>query len=152
LAALCRRDDRITAMKKNVMSKAFCAPAGMLLALCGSLCAPLCAPLRAQGAAAAPHNPDMRPLAAQVDTNHDGRMSRAEWRKAGLPMSSFNGFEKGRGYVTLRDYQTHPAPPGIDLNGDGKVTVAEFRAFDRQMSARMRQGKGKGPAPAPAAR
>jgi hypothetical protein len=100
----------------------------------------LAAPLGAQVAdrpADHSRNPDMRPLAAQVDTNHDGRMSRAEWRKAGLPMSSFNGFEKGRGYVTLRDYQTHPAPPGIDLNGDGKVTVAEFRAFDRQMSAKM---------------
>lgn len=102
----------------------------------------LLAPTMAQ-AADKPHNPDMRELAAQVDTNHDGRLSRAEWQKAGLPMTSFNGFEKGRGYVTLRDYQTHPAPPGIDLNGDGKVTVDEFRAFDRQMSAKM----GKGPPP-----
>lgn len=90
-----------------------------------------------------PRNPDMRALAAQVDTNRDGRLSRAEWQKAGLPMTSFNGFEKGRGYVTLRDYQTHPAPPGIDLNGDGKVTVEEFRAFDRQMAAKM----GKNPPP-----
>lgn len=95
----------------------------------------------ASTAVAKPHhhskNPDMRPVLAEVDINHDGKMSRAEWQKAGLPMSSFNAFEKGRGYVTLKDYQTHPAPPGIDINGDGKVTVAEFREFDRRMAAKM---------------
>lgn len=85
-------------------------------------------------------NPDMREFAAQVDTDHDGKMSRAEWQAQGLPMSSFNMFEKGRGYVLLEDFQKNPAPPGIDLNGDGKLTVEEFKEFDRKMSAQMEKG------------
>lgn len=82
-------------------------------------------------------NPDMMEFAAQVDTDHDGRMSKIEWDAQGLPQSSFNMLEKGRGYVTLEDYQMIAAPPGIDINGDGKLTIAEFREFDRKMSARM---------------
>ena len=91
-------------------------------------------------------NPDMRAFAAQVDTNHDGKMSLAEWQAAGLPMSSFNMFENKRGYVTLADYQTHAAPAGIDLNGDGVLTIEEFKEFDKKMSARMPPG-GTSPPP-----
>ncbi len=99
------------------------------------------APARLPAAAGgASKNPDMRAFAAQVDTNHDGRMSRAEWQAQGLPMSSFDMFEKGRGYVTLEDYTSHPAPPGIDLNGDGILTVEEFKEFDRKMTSQMHQG------------
>jgi hypothetical protein len=83
-------------------------------------------------------NPDMTALARTVDTNGDGKMSRAEWLAQGLPVGSFNMFEQGRGYVTLQDYQTHAAPPGIDLNGDGKLTVAEFKEFDRRGAGRPR--------------
>lgn len=81
-------------------------------------------------------NPDMTEFATEVDTNGDGKMSRSEWEAKGLPPSSFAGFEKGRGFVTLEDYRSHPAPPGIDLNGDGKLTVAEFKEFDRTRSAK----------------
>lgn len=80
-------------------------------------------------------NPDMVQFAKTVDTDGDGRMSRAEWQAQGLPSSSFNMFEKGHGYVTLQDYRNNAAPPGIDLNGDGKLTVEEFREFDRRMAA-----------------
>lgn len=86
----------------------------------------------------ASHNPDMTELARQVDADHDGRMTEAEWKAQRLPETSFKGFEKGRGYVTLEDYQKNPAPPGIDIDGDGKLTIAEFREFDRQMAAKMK--------------
>ncbi len=92
-------------------------------------------------------NPDMTGVAAAVDTNGDGKMSAAEWQAQGLPKSSFKAFEKGRGYVTLKDYQDNPAPPGIDLDGDGRVTVAEFKEFDKQMAARMKDAP---PPPPPA--
>lgn len=119
-------------------------PFFMMLALGAGMIATGCS---ARPAAKADGKPDMSELAAQVDTNHDGRMSREEWQAAGLPMSSFNGFEAGRGYVTLHDYQVHDAPPGIDINGDGKVTVAEFQEFDRRMAAGQgAAGKG-GPPP-----
>lgn len=83
------------------------------------------------------NNPDMTALAKEVDTDGNGELSRAEWRAKGLPESSFNMFEKGRGFVTLGDYQANAAPPGIDINGDGTLTIAEFIAFDRQMAAKM---------------
>ena len=89
-------------------------------------------------------NPDMTEFAAAVDADGNGEMSRAEWKAQGLPDSSFNMFEKGRGFVTLKDYQENAAPPGIDLNGDGKLTIEEFKEFDKQMSARM---PGNGPPP-----
>lgn len=94
------------------------------------------APPPMQGDAA--KNPDMTELARQVDADRDGRMTEAEWKAQGLPETSFKGFEKGRGYVTLEDYQKNPAPPGIDLNGDGKLTIAEFKEFDRQMAEKMK--------------
>lgn len=87
-------------------------------------------------------NPDMTGFAKEVDADGDGKLTRAEWQAKGLPDSSFNMFEQGRGYVTLEDYQKNPAPEGIDLNGDGALSVAEFKAFDKQMAAKMAaQGK-----------
>ena len=91
-----------------------------------------------------PGNPDMSPLVAEVDTNHDGKMSRAEWQAAGLPISSFNMFENGRGYVTQADYDSHAAPKDIDINGDGKLTVAEFKAFDKMGQAKRGPNAGDG--------
>ncbi len=84
-------------------------------------------------------NPDMVDFAAEVDSNKDGQLSREEWVAKGLPTTSFDGFEKGRGFVTLEDYQKNPAPPGIDMNGDGKLTVEEFKEFDKMMSSKMKK-------------
>ncbi|TXS90285.1 hypothetical protein FV139_18690 [Parahaliea maris] len=80
-------------------------------------------------------NPDFSKVTAAVDKNSDGKMSRSEWQGAGLPMSSFNMFESGRGYVTQKDYEVNPAPGGIDGDGDGFLTVEEFIEFDKKMSA-----------------
>ncbi len=87
-------------------------------------------------------NPDFSPVTEAVDTNHDGKMSLEEWTAKGLPMSSFNMFEKGRGYVTQKDYEENAAPAGIDINGDGKLTVEEFIEFDKSMSGGGAPGGG----------
>ena len=92
-------------------------------------------------------NPDFSPVTAAVDTNKDGKMSRAEWEAAGLPDSSFNMFEQERGYVTQEDYEKNAAPAGIDINGDGKLTVEEFIEFDKSMSGGP-PGGGEGGPPA----
>jgi EF hand len=85
-------------------------------------------------------NPDMSEFAKSVDADGNGQLSRAEWQAQGLPASSFNMFEKGRGFVTLHDYQINAAPAGIDINGDGKLTIAEFKEFDQKMAADMAKG------------
>jgi SnoaL-like domain len=77
-------------------------------------------------------NPDMTNLAREVDANADLKLTRAEWQTRKLPASAYEMFDKGRGYVTLEDFRNAPAPPGIDANGDGVLTIAEFRAFDRR--------------------
>lgn len=83
------------------------------------------------GCATVSGNPDFSPVTKAVDTNGDGKMSLEEWQAKGLPMSSFNMFENGRGYVTQKDYEENAAPSGIDINGDGKLTVEEFIEFDK---------------------
>lgn len=96
-------------------------------------------------------NPSFSKVVAEVDTNKDGKMSRQEWTIAGLPDSSFNMFECGRGFVIEQDYIDNAAPEGIDMNGDGYLTVSEFKAFDKKMSANMAQGsEPPGPPPGPA--
>jgi len=82
-----------------------------------------------------PKNPDFSRVTAAVDVNGDGLMMREEWTAAGLPTSSFDMFEAGRGFVTQDDYDTNAAPSGIDGDGDGFLTVEEFIEFDRKMSA-----------------
>lgn len=100
-------------------------------------------------AADVPSNPNFSRVTAAVDVDNDGKMSRDEWFGAGLPGSSFDMFEQGRGYVTQLDYEQNAAPPGIDINGDGFLTVEEFIEFDKQMSANMPAGgpppPGRGP-------
>lgn len=91
-------------------------------------------------------NPDFSAVTKAVDTNGDGKMSRAEWTGKGLPTSSFDMFEKGRDYVTQKDYEENAAPSGIDINGDGKLTVEEFVQFDKSMSGGGAPAGGAAPA------
>lgn len=100
----------------------------------------LCNLTNAHAAEPAPNSSklDLSLLIKVVDTNHDGCMSHQEWKAAGLPESSYAGLKDKQGCVTLERMNAGSPPPGIDLNGDGKLTVEEFREFDKRMSAKLK--------------
>lgn len=90
---------------------------------------------------AAPSQPDMRAFIAEVDRNKDGCASHDEWFGLGLPKSAYDMLKDAKGCVTLKAMTDTPAPPGIDLNGDGKVTVAEFLEFDRRGPPKLKEAR-----------
>jgi len=93
----------------------------------------------AAGAAQAQAALDNSPLITALDANHDGCVSQAEWKKGGAPESAYQMLKDDKGCVTLVRMNAETPPPGVDLNGDGKVTLAELKAFDKKMSAQMKQ-------------
>lgn len=82
---------------------------------------------------------DVRPFFRSVDRNRDGCATREEWLAAGAPISSYEGLKDERGCVTVEKMAKTPAPDGIDTNHDGKLTLAEMKAFDKKMAPLMAQ-------------
>lgn len=80
---------------------------------------------------------DVRPFIAAIDRNRDGCASREEWQRAGAPLSSYDMLKDARGCVTAEAMAKVPAPDGIDTNGDGRLTLAEMKAFDKKMAPLM---------------
>lgn len=92
----------------------------------------------------APGKPmDAGPFLQEVDRNHDGCATEAEWRRAGAPLSSFDMLKNAQGCVTLERMNREPAPEGIDTNGDGRLTLAEMKAFDKKMAPLMAKLKAR---------
>lgn len=92
----------------------------------------------AQPAAMAPGKLlDAAPVIKSLDGNRDGCVSHAEWQKGGAPESAYQMLKDDKGCVTLARMNSEAPPPGIDTNGDGKVTLAELKAFNKKMSAQM---------------
>lgn len=83
---------------------------------------------------------DLRPFFAAIDSDRDGCLTLAEWRRAGAPQSSYDGLHDQQGCVTLARMSSTPAPPGIDLNNDGRLTLEEMKTFDRKMAPLMKDG------------
>ena len=77
-------------------------------------------------------------------------MSYEEWRGVGMPQSSWDMLNKD-GCVTPKIMEDNGDPStDLDGNGDGKITLEEFLAFDKKMSAQMGGGQGGAPQGAPA--
>jgi hypothetical protein len=132
----------------NISCKSIVATAA--LSLCSLGIAQTKLPSSAPAKAAAARAPlDLTFLLKAVDTNKDGCMSHKEWQAAGLPESSYKGLADANHCVTLKRMQIGPAPDGIDLNGDGKLTVEEFREFDRKMAPLMKNRRAEQPAASP---
>ncbi|MCA0242149.1 MAG: TonB-dependent receptor [Proteobacteria bacterium] len=80
---------------------------------------------------------DVRPFFSEVDLDGDGCATREEWQRAGAPMSSYEMLKDARGCVTVEAMSKVPAPDGIDTNGDGRLTLAKMKAFDKKMAPLM---------------
>lgn len=114
-------------------------------------CLAFAAPVLAQNApaAGAPQggtttkiNLDKSELYKAIDKNEDGCMSYEEWHGVGMPDSSWNMLNKD-GCVTPKIMEDNGDPStDLDGNGDGKITLEEFLAFDKKMSAQMGGGQG----------
>lgn len=89
------------------------------------------------GAQPSPKSLDVSGFFAEVDRNKDGCASAAEWKRAGAPDSAYRMLADDTGCVTLARMNAVDAPAGIDANGDGRLTLSEFKAFDKKMSAQM---------------
>ena len=92
--------------------------------------------------ASEPKAPAASPLLAQLDTDHDGKISRSEWKGNDISFSMLD--KNGDGVLTADELApSPPADPGpspevvrarqekifrwMDANHDGRVTKAEWR-------------------------
>lgn len=87
---------------------------------------------------------DSSPIADAIDVDHDGKLTHEEWQKAGAPEASWDRFMsydkiKKQGYILRADFLAESPPDGIDLNCDGRITLAEFLTFSKSMSAQAPQ-------------
>jgi len=98
----------------------------------------------APGVSATKINLDKSELYKAIDKNKDGCMSYEEWHAVGMPDSSYKMLAKD-GCVTAKIMEDNGDPStDLDGNGDGKITLEEFLAFDKKGAG----GGGQSGAPA----
>jgi Ca2+-binding EF-hand superfamily protein len=71
-------------------------------------------------------------MIAELDTNKDGCICKAEWTGAGLPEAIFGTLEgqaEQRDCVTDAELTKGAAPAGIDTNNDGYMEVEELKTY-----------------------
>lgn len=74
-----------------------------------------------------PHS--VEPFMKEVDTDHDGLASEAEWKAAGLKMDSFLSIQWFNDTISTTRLEHHPFPPQtLDDNGD--LTVSGMKAYE----------------------
>jgi len=88
-------------------------------------------------------------LAAEVDTNKDGKLSKEEWKAAGLADFVLTRLDTDKkGYITQEQLEATKFPADMDTDKSGKLSVAKLIAFDKKMSSSMSGGApGGGGAP-----
>jgi hypothetical protein len=94
-------------------------------------------------------NLDQTPLFNEVDANHDGKATKAEWLAAGAPEMVWSIVDSDKNDVLTLDElkKSNPPPSAIDVNKDGKVNLAEMK----NVQAAMGNGPGGAQSGAPPA-
>ncbi|MFO1402344.1 MAG: hypothetical protein U1F06_02160 [Steroidobacteraceae bacterium] len=87
---------------------------------------------------------DQKPFFASLDANHDGKVTLAEWKAAGMPENVYSMIDARKtGAASFADFEAHPPMTSFDANKDKKVTLEEMKtAIEKQMKA---GGPGGGP-------
>jgi len=77
---------------------------------------------------------DPTPIVDAIDADKDGKMTKAEWEKAGAPIESFQSFigKSKKDFVSRQEFMDETPPNGVDANCDGKFTIKEFHDFGLQ--------------------
>jgi hypothetical protein len=90
---------------------------------------------------------DQKPFFASLDANHDGKVTLAEWKAAGMPENVYSMIDaKKTGAATFADFEAHPPMTSFDANRDKKVTLEEMKAaIEKQMKAGGPGGSPGGP-------
>jgi hypothetical protein len=93
---------------------------------------------------------DQKPFFASLDANHDGKVTSAEWKAAGMPENVYSMIDARKsGAATYADFEAHPPMTSFDANQDKKVTLEEMRtAIETQMKSGGPGGPG-GPGGSP---
>lgn len=72
------------------------------------------------------------PFVATADTDHDGKVSAAEWKATGISDNPVKFFDANKdGALTQAEMDAFGSFAGMDSNKDGKISVAEFLTFDK---------------------
>jgi hypothetical protein len=86
----------------------------------------------------------------QVDTDKDGRISKAEWQAAGLLDNVFTTMDTNKdGYLSKEELEVNKFPDGIDAYHNGILTLENMKAFDKKMGFGKPGAGGAGGAGAP---
>ena len=86
---------------------------------------------------------DVTPFIQELDTNKDGKVSKAEWLAAGMEEGIFKFFDqKEEGFFLGEAVANMAHPAAIDANKDGKMTVAEVKEFIKTLPKPNASGAG----------
>jgi hypothetical protein len=80
---------------------------------------------------------DPTPFIQEVDTTDDGKVSKEEWKAAGLSDGLYARFDKqNKGYITKDELAAMYHPPSMDPEKTGKFTLSLLKAhIARQQAA-----------------
>jgi hypothetical protein len=95
-------------------------------------------------------NLDQSPMFNEVDANHDGKVTKAEWQASGAPDMVWSVVDTNKDDVLTLDElkKANPPPASVDANKDGKVSLQELKDLMASMGNGAAGGAQGGQPPA----